>query len=901
MVWSQLEVTNAHVAYACVGVFSCVFSLVSLFFKERLYLGESSVAVLFGLIVGPHCLNWFNPTEWGNTDSITLEISRIVLCLQIFAVAVELPKKYMLKHWLSVTMLLVPVMTAGWLITGLFVWILIPGLSFSDSLLVAACVTATDPILAQSVVSGKFAQRVPGHLRNLLSAESGCNDGMAFPFIYLSLNLIFYKRDAAEITKDWICITILWECLFGCILGSVIGYTGRRAIRFAEEKKLIDRESFLAFYVFLALMCAGFGSMLGVDDLLTSFAAGTAFSWDGWFSTSTEESNVSTVIDLVLNLAYFVYFGAIIPWDQFNEASIGLSVWRPVLLTIAVIFLRRIPAVLTFKPVIPDIKSWREALFVGHFGPIGVGAIFAAILARSQLEAHVTGEETPLREIPPKGSEYWQLMAVIWPLVCFLVLTSIIVHGSSVAVFTLGRHLNTITLTKSFTVHTTNGNGLTSKWMDRLPGLEKEGRSYSIHRVDTMASDATKPLKKNDTVETSGIRAKPVGGMKRRGKKSKKRGLRHRGNGHEEKNSLEIEREIRQKEAQAAAFALSRDDESDLGAKSFTSLEDPNSLEKQQQTSLNSSEAGQEPPQRPVQSSGITPRPTFADEKIPFPSSQISGNSEAESGPRPGGSSESGSKTSEEFPLATDQANVAYQEGSRIILENRKGEVVDEAQLVPREDVLNDHAELSTTPTNHTINSLKRVLTPTRFRHSTLVDTDTSKKFYAYKYGTQLVIETDKGEIVRRYQINQHSSPTTESPTTTKPRSNSVVAKALSMVKLGKSSTSKQHPDSAQRPTSASSGSSLNSRQNFKNKVIARQLTPLPVVDHLSEEDDDDDNEDDDDYSDEENSENISSEEEDTSADDDEEEEDETEVERARRLTALGISTAPRHQDDEED
>lgn len=101
-----------------------------------------------------------------------------------FAVAVELPRKYMLKHWVSVTMLLLPVMTAGWLIIGLFVWILIPGLNFSASLLISACITATDPILAQSVVSGKFAQRVPGHLRNLLSAESGCNDGMAFPFYF---------------------------------------------------------------------------------------------------------------------------------------------------------------------------------------------------------------------------------------------------------------------------------------------------------------------------------------------------------------------------------------------------------------------------------------------------------------------------------------------------------------------------------------------------------------------------------------------------------------------------------------------------------------------------------------------------------------------------------------------
>ncbi|KAF5104618.1 hypothetical protein DV451_000531 [Geotrichum candidum] len=138
-----------------------------------LYIGEATVATIFGVIVGPHCLDWFSPTTWGNTDNITLELSRIVLVVQIFAVAVELPKKYMLKHWLSVFLLLLPVMTFGWLISSVFIWKLVPTLSWVEALVIAACVTATDPVLASAVVGkGKFARRVPGHLRNLLSAET---------------------------------------------------------------------------------------------------------------------------------------------------------------------------------------------------------------------------------------------------------------------------------------------------------------------------------------------------------------------------------------------------------------------------------------------------------------------------------------------------------------------------------------------------------------------------------------------------------------------------------------------------------------------------------------------------------------------------------------------------------
>lgn len=386
MAWSQLELEPPHIAYACVGIFSTLFSLVSLFVKERLYIGEATVASIAGLILGPHCLNWFDPVSWGNSDYITLEICRIVLCIQIVAVAVELPKKYMMKHWLSVTIFLLPVMTCGWLIVGLFIWCLIPHFTFNDGLLVSACVTATDPVLAAAVVGkGKFAERVPGHLRNLLSAESGCNDGMAFPFIFLSLNLIIHSGHAGEIVKDWFLLTILWECIFGCLLGTVIGYVLRKLVAFAENQNLIDRESFLAIFVFIAFISAGIGSMLGVDDLLVSFAAGTAFGWNGAFAKKTEESHVSTVIDLLLNLSFFVYFGAIIPWPQFNNADLGLNVWRLVVLAFVIIFLRRIPAVVALKPITPDVKTWREALFCGHFGPIGVGAIFASILARKDL------------------------------------------------------------------------------------------------------------------------------------------------------------------------------------------------------------------------------------------------------------------------------------------------------------------------------------------------------------------------------------------------------------------------------------------------------------------------------------------------------------------------------------
>ncbi|RDA94539.1 hypothetical protein CP533_2749 [Ophiocordyceps camponoti-saundersi (nom. inval.)] len=487
MAWSHLDITEPHLVYIILGGFTSLFMLCSSFIKERMYIGEATVATLCGVIFGPHAANLIDPEKWGSVDIVTLEFSRIVLVVQCFAVGVELPKFYMEKHWRSVILLLIPVMTFGWLIVSLFIWWMIPALDWLDSLVVAACVTATDPVLASSVVGkGKFAKRVPKHLRDLLSAESGCNDGMAFPFIYLSLYLIQYDKNAAKVSYYFIVYVILYECIFGAIFGFVIGYIARHGIKFSEKHDLIDRESFLVFYFALALFCAGSGSILGLDDLLVGFTAGVGFSNDGWFGEKTEESHVSNVIDLLLNLTYFVYFGTIIPWEEYNNGVFGVRAWRLVVIAIFVLLFRRIPIMLALKPLIPDIKNWREALFAGHFGPIGVGAIFVAILARAELEHH---ESVPLPTLPSEDSENYALIYLVWPIVTFLVISSILVHGSSVAVFTLGKRINTLTLTMSYTAAPDEG----ASWMNRLPRISSQSRSQAKSMSDASFDDDKEP------------------------------------------------------------------------------------------------------------------------------------------------------------------------------------------------------------------------------------------------------------------------------------------------------------------------------------------------------------------------------------------------------------------------
>lgn len=68
----------------------------------QLYIGEATVGTVFGVIIGPHVSNIFDPTTWGSNpvekNRITLEFMRVVLATGLFAIGVELPKAYLAEH-----------------------------------------------------------------------------------------------------------------------------------------------------------------------------------------------------------------------------------------------------------------------------------------------------------------------------------------------------------------------------------------------------------------------------------------------------------------------------------------------------------------------------------------------------------------------------------------------------------------------------------------------------------------------------------------------------------------------------------------------------------------------------------------------------------------------------------
>ncbi|KAG6856428.1 hypothetical protein H0H87_004554 [Tephrocybe sp. NHM501043] len=415
--------------------------------------------------------------KWGGGDEettnvITLEFTRVVLAIGVFAIGVELPKAYMIHHWKSLFFLLVPVMTWGWFVSAGLIYGLIPGLNFLSSLAVAACLTPTDPILAAAVVGGKWADKhVPAHIRHLLAAESGCNDGAAYPFLFIALYLMLDSPDVGIAVRDWFVRLWLYQVILGIVIGAALGFGFRHLMKFCQRHNLIDRQSYVAQYLSLAMLTIGVTVLVGSDDLLAAFSCGTAFAWDGFFNRQTEEAVFSSVIDLLFNIAAFIYVGAWMPFSDFQNAATTLSVWRLIVIAILIFLLRRLPVMIALYTWIPDIKTLREAIFSGHFGPIGIGAVFISTLANE-----VIHKDDRLH------SEQINLLAdTIQPIVAFMVLCSIVLHGLSIPSFSLGRRVHSV----SRSVSRTWSRHAPPDWTNQAPLVER-GADLPINRDSDM-------------------------------------------------------------------------------------------------------------------------------------------------------------------------------------------------------------------------------------------------------------------------------------------------------------------------------------------------------------------------------------------------------------------------------
>ncbi len=363
------------------------------------------VALLVGVLLGPAAFGLLDAASWGSQETILEQATRLTLAISLMGVALRLPEGFPFRSWRSLAVLLGLVMPFMWLASGLLVYLIL-GLPFLVALLVGAVITPTDPVVSSTIVTGDVAEKnLPGRLRHTLSGESGANDGLAYPFVFLPILLL--ARPPGEAWSHWLTHTVLWEVGVGVVFGALMGYGAGRLLEWAEHKDAVEESFFLVYTIALSLVVLGAAKLLGSDGILAVFVAGLGFDL-AVKGDREQQQRVQEAGTRFFILPIFVLLGLTLPWEQW----LGLG-WAGLALAVAVLLFRRLPAVLVLHPLLGRVRGTRDALFLGWFGPIGVAALYYANLS--------------LRET---GAE------AAWVVGSLLITASIVVHGVSAAPLT---------------------------------------------------------------------------------------------------------------------------------------------------------------------------------------------------------------------------------------------------------------------------------------------------------------------------------------------------------------------------------------------------------------------------------------------------------------------------------
>jgi NhaP-type Na+/H+ or K+/H+ antiporter len=89
-----------------------------------------------------------------------MQFSALILAIQSVSIALSLPQYYYEHNWRSVIVLIGPLMLLVWAISfGFAVALFVGRLGILKCLLIGATLIPTDPVLASTIVEGRFAEK----------------------------------------------------------------------------------------------------------------------------------------------------------------------------------------------------------------------------------------------------------------------------------------------------------------------------------------------------------------------------------------------------------------------------------------------------------------------------------------------------------------------------------------------------------------------------------------------------------------------------------------------------------------------------------------------------------------------------------------------------------------------
>ncbi len=391
------------------GVTAVLFGLLTLLgttsglVNAALWISEPLACALAGVLIGPagFGLVTLGPDHAQTAFPVLQEAARFTLALAVTGAAMRLPAGWLRQNWRGLAVALGPgmlLMAAASAAIGS----LTLGLSLAGAVLIGCALAPTDPVLSAPLVSGRLAARaVPARLRHALTAESGANDGLAYPLVLLPL--IFISGPDGPATGDWVVHVLLWSVGVAIAVGAATGWVACRLLRWAAARPDAAHASLLTTAIALSVVTLAVVRLLGGDGILASFIAGVVLNGGLHGDAEERQERFNEALGRFFDLPVMMLFGVMLPWHGWWELGLPGLVF-----VFGVLLLRRLPAWLLLHRWMPWTRDLRGALFAGWFGPMGAAALFYALELQQRTGRHD-----------------------IWPIISLTVAASVVVHGIS--------------------------------------------------------------------------------------------------------------------------------------------------------------------------------------------------------------------------------------------------------------------------------------------------------------------------------------------------------------------------------------------------------------------------------------------------------------------------------------
>ncbi len=335
-------------------------------------------------------------------ETLVLHLTELIVIISLMGAGIKIDRPFSTRNW-NLPLRLVFIAMLLCIVTAAALGYFFLGFNLAGSVLLAAVLAPTDPVLATDVQVGPPNKKLSSIHKFTLTAEGGINDGMAFPFTWLAITIALISVGENTSIIHWFSYHLLYKIIAGIILGYIVGKgTGYLVFDFSKKYKFLNGlDSFLA--VSLTLLVYGLTELLHGYGFIAVFVTAITFRhYEKEHEYHNTMHSFTNQIERLFTSLLMILFGGAIATGVLAQVT-----WKTVLF--AVTFLLVIRPVFAYLSLVGTHLQREEKLGISFFGIRGMGSLFYLSFAFGEA-AFETEDE-------------------LWSIVALTIALSITIHG----------------------------------------------------------------------------------------------------------------------------------------------------------------------------------------------------------------------------------------------------------------------------------------------------------------------------------------------------------------------------------------------------------------------------------------------------------------------------------------